>query len=657
MSFLFPYAFAIAGFIFLPFIAHRIQQRFKTKISFAATKFLRNNPSIETKRSHIQDIFLLMVRICILVSITLLATSMMVRCNSQAGFQRKKGASIACVILLDDSYSMQLRDPTNPKKSKWDRSLEYAEQIVSQIREGDNISIILAGYPSRVLVPPTGSKSLLHEALRNNSVTDRGTDLDTALSLAYQTLEKISHFDQRLIILSDFFDGKTDKLFELNPKVEVQVPFPEFSKVNSFDCAITNATKSQLRLMVKYLCTKPFVASDPPSKIEIQILNSESKKIHQVQLDLNQAGGDFQIQLPPETPNEFTVNAQFHDDVIENNERFVFSEELSLQVGYVAKSETSYPFDTGSILSSAILSIRPSARIHQFESIPQNAEDLKPFHLVISSNLPGFLPEIRDTLNQWIQSGGVFVHSLGPDSASPPIGYHFEPYISKVFWKTGEDMDIYPTHSVSSLNFSNLKELHAKGRGIFQSNGVELISWKDLKHLEVVEHVGRGDVFILGLPIDPFFSDLPFRGGFLAMVKEWVETSEAKGRSFQADVGTTKLIRSEMNIKVEVLEPSLKGMKKIFEGKNTENGWMITPNRSGTYLIKGENRTYHMKSPFLEEEFHLQPRRMILNPKNSSSEDFIFWKEASPLILILLCGLFFLEFLIRVVHYRDEKKQ
>jgi Ca-activated chloride channel family protein len=109
------------------------------------------------------------------------------------------GVSGRCAaVVLDASASMRATDVA---PSRFDRAKAEAAKLVNGLGRGDEMCLVVAGSPTRVVAPLTSDKSTLRAALDSIAATDCPTRADEAIRLALSLIR--GRQGGRVIVLSD----------------------------------------------------------------------------------------------------------------------------------------------------------------------------------------------------------------------------------------------------------------------------------------------------------------------------------------------------------------------------------------------------------------------------------------------------------------------
>ena len=199
-SFLYP-AFLLAGLAAaIPLILHLIQRLRIVRLPFSTIRFLELAKRKAARRTKIENILLLLLRMLIVLLIAMAFAMPMLKTRSLSAFLRDSDRDIALVV--DGSYSMQYRTGTG---SAWDKALEAAESVMAELSGGDRVCIFVAqDVPRPVIEQLTTDKAFALEQLQ--SVTPNATEarLAAAVAAARTALDRQSgNRERELHIITD----------------------------------------------------------------------------------------------------------------------------------------------------------------------------------------------------------------------------------------------------------------------------------------------------------------------------------------------------------------------------------------------------------------------------------------------------------------------
>ena len=198
MSFLYPTAFWFALTLPVVVACYLLKRRRKTELipaSLLWNRFLAENqanaPFQKLKRHT-----LLILQLCMLL-LAILALS-------APFFRTHRFASEMLIVLIDTSASMQ---STDVAPSRMHQAHEAVEELIATMDGNDQMMLIAAGNPTRVIQSATSSHADLRRALKHLQSTDTATRLSEGLKLAATLAEGIDHVQIHL-----FTDGAVGDL-------------------------------------------------------------------------------------------------------------------------------------------------------------------------------------------------------------------------------------------------------------------------------------------------------------------------------------------------------------------------------------------------------------------------------------------------------------
>lgn len=212
MSFLAPLflvgALAIAG----PIIFHLIRRTVREKVPFSTLMFLKPSPPRLTKRSHLDNLILLLLRCAV---IALLAMSFARPYFQSASTEPPKAVSgKRIVVMLDNSASLR-------RAGLWDAAKRAASEAVRNAEAGDSVALMSFDAAPRTLMnfeqwqSAQPSERAASAITRIDATTPswNGTHLGKALLAASDLLLDASRTDaegankSQIIVVSDFQQG------------------------------------------------------------------------------------------------------------------------------------------------------------------------------------------------------------------------------------------------------------------------------------------------------------------------------------------------------------------------------------------------------------------------------------------------------------------
>ena len=230
MSFLAP-LFLLGGLaVALPVIFHLIRRSSKEQVVFSSLMFLQPVPPRVTKRSRLENVFLLLLR-CLVICLLALGFSRPF-VNKPEGRDPEADTGRKLIVLVDASASMKRQD-------LWQQAMDKAKQALRDAKPGDKAAVMTFDTRARTLLSFDQWTSMSPDAragdaanrLAAASPTWYGTHLGSALISAAEAFADADKQGQNLgrrqiVLITDLQEGsRLDGLqgYDWPRGVEVQV--------------------------------------------------------------------------------------------------------------------------------------------------------------------------------------------------------------------------------------------------------------------------------------------------------------------------------------------------------------------------------------------------------------------------------------------------
>lgn len=300
MSFLAPIFFVLAGAIGLPLLFHLIRQRPQNKTPFSSFIFLQPSPKRLTRRSRLDDLFLLFVRALALLLIALAFMRPFYRSSRQ---EVAVADGEVRILVVDRSASMR-------RDGIWPQLQESIRQESRSLGPTDRLGIIAFDQDPEVILSPreTGVQPQTVEAILTQlQPTWKRADLGKAFVLATGMIEEVDVeqiASKRTIVLLSDQQTETD-LAALNG-----FAWPESVEVRCCRLGSRSATNASLGVAAANLQTGLRVVVTNASTslrgdFHLHWIDSQGNEIHASQgpaLSLSVPAGSSRVALLPSVP-------------------------------------------------------------------------------------------------------------------------------------------------------------------------------------------------------------------------------------------------------------------------------------------------------------------------------------------------------------------
>jgi hypothetical protein len=655
VSFLTWAALAIGVLVVAPIVAHLLRRRPPEEQAFAPARLVPQSPAVAHRRAALEDRALLAIRALSVVALALLGATPFVKC-SRLSLARPSGASVALVIVLDESLSM--RAPAE-SATRFERAHQAAGELLASLQPGDAVGVVLAGRPARVALAATTNVDAARSVLERLPQSDRATDLEGAVKMAGEMLRDLEHVDKRVVVFSDLADGH-----EAGPPLaapegaRLWFPLPELMGA-VHDCAVVRADQSGARVTVRVACGPGTQGSE--RRVEIR---AGDKVLADTGLHLENNASDTIITLPEEATRSDSPLRLFavltgSDAIAADDRAPVVSLGGELRVGIVSNEpETRVATGGPPPVEQAFRALELGVVVRPLATVPDQADELASIGLLIVDDVPGFTPAQRHELSSWVERGGVLLITLGMQAAAAPLGSSFAPMLPAVVrWQkpapTGIDLD---GDHVLGESAAGMDTLSAKGRAQLDIERPEalrtLMTWKDKAPFLLEQRMGRGVAYSLTLPFSTSESDLALRPGFLAMLVRMVETARSLGGVARTSVGSAWQLDGFRDVEAAYVAPNDELVKLDMERDG--HGKRLVPELAGLYELKLDGNTAHRVASVDEAEVDLRPRPVDDSGAATDLGGVSASVDVSPYVAVVLLALLLSELALRLRARRSK---
>lgn len=549
--------FGIAA-ISVPIIIHLLTNRRVKHVVWAAIRFLEISVQKNQRRLNIEDLILLALRCLLLILLALALARPAFRKSGFAGFGN--GQEMA-VIVIDNSYSMSQTDGVT---SRFDKGKKAAEQILDALPLGSSVAVLLFSDAVRAVIPePTYDLNLARKVIREATLSDRGTDVQSALTQALATLTRHSGLRKDVYLITDAQangwkqPGEIRKALD-KAKAETAVRFVLVGGKESHNLGVSN-----LRL------ASALAPANESLRFEIEVTNFGEDEARNVPVGLSTDGEPPSDQtviesIPAGASRRVSLFARLHDagyhsvtarvpqDHVPADDQRTIAVRAINEINVLlvdgdpgAEARESEVF----YLRNALTPVDPATRNDYFIKTktitPEELESskLSDFETVVLAGVPDFSETTLAAFEKYLARGGGLVFFPG---AKTNVQFYNDKlqkqhgFLPAVLGKTREAnpqgegfhwQDKNYAHSIVSIwndpaagtlgtaNFYHALELTPDKGGSKESGEPAVV----LRYADgapaVVEHAwGFGRVILFGSTASTKWNDLPVRPSFVPLI-------------------------------------------------------------------------------------------------------------------------------------------
>ncbi len=198
MTFVEPLFLFAAAAGAIPVLLHMIHRQQASVVPFSTLRFLAVSVQRTRRRKYIHDWLLLLLRIAALV---LIAVALARPFWTSSASLFRMNARTAVVIILDNSASMATVVGGTPR---FERAVDVAEQLVAQLRPGDDVALLVTGGPQLPIQQKLYTDhEIILQALGECRVSLQGADLASKIQEARRLLQTPEYANREIIVITD----------------------------------------------------------------------------------------------------------------------------------------------------------------------------------------------------------------------------------------------------------------------------------------------------------------------------------------------------------------------------------------------------------------------------------------------------------------------
>ncbi len=306
-----PLMLAGIGGAALPLVLHLLSRSRYRSLDWGAMMFLAAADARQQRRSRLKQLLLLLLRMSIIALLAMALARPIVygRWGALAAEARTTAA-----IVFDRSMSMGLDEGGKPRI---DLARDAAMQVLSHLKGGDQVALILIGGQDNLIDPrPTGDLQSVARALADLKPAAGRASIADALALASAAFKHNPRDNHELFVITDRqaagWAGVSDDFasaFVAQYQGD-EIPPPRFVIIPVGSHAAENVSVEAINLL------SPPAVKDQPTDIEITVRNHGRTPQSALPLTLKQARSakpllDTTVNLPPQSAQSVRASVRF----------------------------------------------------------------------------------------------------------------------------------------------------------------------------------------------------------------------------------------------------------------------------------------------------------------------------------------------------------
>ena len=271
MGILVPLYLAGLTALSLPLILHLVRRTPRGRQEFSSLMFLSATPPRLTRRSRLDQILLLLLRLAALALIVLAFARPFLREAASLSFADLTGKRLA--ILIDTSASMKRAD-------LWQQAVKLAEKELDQLNPQDDVALFafsdrlqtIIDFQKEGAAPISDKPQVVRNRLKQLQPAWGATDLGTALVSVASDLDSASDVQQsslepQIVVISDFQSGSRIEALQ-------SFEWPKRVPVVARRVSVTNPTNAHAHAL-------PSEDGDTSTDVRVRVVNAADSRSDQ----------------------------------------------------------------------------------------------------------------------------------------------------------------------------------------------------------------------------------------------------------------------------------------------------------------------------------------------------------------------------------------
>lgn len=572
MNFMNPFFLLAAAGIALPILAHLLNKQEYQETDWAAMQFLNRTLRVQSRQIRIKDILLLILR-CLAILFLVLAISQPITKSTNKLVTAIGSRPVGYVIALDASFSMKHSDDG---KTRFKRALEKIETIMSNIKPGDPVSVVLLGAEHHVVIRNRSyNQQTLSRILSDLKATPEALDIDSIPRKLKELLSELEAPQKEVYIITDLQDQDWKKGAD-----RLRNAFKDLSKSASlFLIPVTGGNKNLA--ISKFELVSGVLRKGTTARYSVTVQNYDvlpakavkiSGKLNNITVDSKviptipaESAKTVSLFIPFRDHGPARISASIIDDGLEIDNTRRTMAVIREKVSILCVEGSSQKAGSGGFITSALRARDAEIDEKDFtvKSISWNTlptQDLDDYDVVILADVPTITEDQAKRLNAFVRKGNGLIWFPGNDTkkdlwnkrseqeGSPLLPARIDEEVSAAD-ALGVGRPLNPNiseHTVSSPLLSLSEDLLSEARFLKRlsvtphpaSNTILTIAGSGAPLL--LEHaLGRGQVFMFTSSAEPSWNTMVLTPIFPMLMQQMVTYLTAREFEKPRTVGSS----------------------------------------------------------------------------------------------------------------------
>ncbi len=548
MNFLNPAALIALVAAGIPIILHLLNLRKLRVMPFSSTALLQELQKSQIRKLQLRQLLLLILRTLLIVFLVL-AVARPVAEVSLPGLSAQ--ASSSTLILLDNSFSMEIADPQG---ERFQQAKDGVAQFLQTASGNDEFALLLmADLSNQRWEEFTRDRSVLYTALPTMKIAYTTAKLFPALQKAAATLATAQNINKNVFIVSDFqqvnFAGLQDS---------VRL-FSEDTHIFLLPIGQSHSIEQNISIDTAIVLTRIFERSKPVN-VQVRLRNHSDEPAENVVVSMlfnGQRVIQRAVNIPPNATTTIELSAvptmrgairgviEVEGDVLDADNRFFFGFTIPEHPRIALIGQP----DERRLLH---LALQPDTNFQQLQVTPVTPEelptlDLSQFEVLFLIDIPRITPSLAEQLRQYVLDGGNLAIFPGPRIDTSNYNAVFLPALGLSSVHLRQYGRNHPAR------FSKLDLHHPLFAGVFRGTTQQqipespeiwqaamvageqsIISLSDGPFLSETR-LGNGRIFFFAVPPTTEWSNFPLTGIFVTLAfrtAQYLSATEMLGSQF-----------------------------------------------------------------------------------------------------------------------------